>query len=332
MKTSARVAAFAALAGLAAAQQGPMLVLNTCAPNATRFQQWTYGTAGSNTQAIFLTATKGDNPPSCIDINGFNTKPGAEIYTWPCGSGGAGANEVWAIAGSQIKSGQTPPTCLCAAGAFLFSAVTTCNCDPTDPLQTLLLDASSGLIHHTPTGLCVDAGTPQPPFCSRPPQNNWTICNPNAAIDDRSADIVSRLTVADKIQALGTDTPPLPSVGLGAYQWWSEATHGISGPGVSHSTALPGASNTALPITTSCSFNRTMWHATGNLIGREGRAYMNSNLAGSTFWTPVINIVRDVSIPRFALPPLLSRCALTALVSTCPPSAAALGTQHRVRG
>ena len=96
---------------------------------------------------------------------------------------------------------------------------------------------------------------------------------------------------------------------------------------MSHSTALPGASNTALPITTSCSFNRTMWHATGNLIGREGRAYMNSNLAGSTFWTPVINIVRDVSIPRFALPPRPSACingALTALVNV-PLSAAALG-------
>jgi hypothetical protein len=36
-----------------------------------------------------------------------------------------------------------------------------------------------------------------------------------------------------------------------------------------------------------------MWKATGNLIGREARAYMNSGLAGSTFWTPVINIVRD---------------------------------------
>jgi hypothetical protein len=55
----------------------------------------------------------------------------------------------------------------------------------------------------------------------------------------------------------------------------------------------PGATNTALPITTSCSFNRSMWKATGNLIGREGRAFMNAGLSGSTFWTPVINIVRD---------------------------------------
>ena len=286
-----------ALAGVAA-QQGPVLVLNTCTANASAFQQWTYGKAVDNTQALFLTATAGNNPPSCVDIEGFNTKPGAEVYTWPCGSGGAGANEEWVISGSQIKSGQSTPTCLCAAGTSIFSAVTTCDCNTNDPLQSLLLDTASGLIHHTPTGLCVDAGTPAPPYCGRAPQNTWTICNPNAAIDDRSADIVSRLTVADKIQALGTATPPLPSVGLGAYQWWSEATHGISGPGVSHSSALPGASNTALPITTSCSFNRTMWKATGNLIGREGRAYMNSNLAGSTFCESVVEKIRCPAAPR----------------------------------
>ena len=39
-------------------------------------------------------------------------------------------------------------------------------------------------------------------------------------------------------------------------------------------------------VTTSCSFNRTLWGATGNLIGREARAYINAGLAGSTFWTP----------------------------------------------
>jgi hypothetical protein len=106
--------------------------------------------------------------------------------------------------------------------------------------------------------------------------------------------------------------PFLPSVGMAPYQWcvqleggqqltlvptilssliplasrWSEATHGISGPGVHHTAALPGALNTALPITTSCSFNRTMWKATGNAIAREGRAYSNVGLSGLTFWTP----------------------------------------------
>ncbi len=67
---------------------------------------------------------------------------------------------------------------------------------------------------------------------------------------------------------------------------WSEGAHGISH--VSYSPTLPGASNTALPITTSCSFNRTLWSATGNQIGREGRAFQNAGQAGSTYWAPCV--------------------------------------------
>ena len=231
----------------------------------------------------------------CVDIEGFNTNPGAEVYTWPCGDGSK-ANELWTIGASSITSQQTPPTCMAVAGpAAVDAQVTTAVCNPADPLQTLAFNQTTGLIVHTPSGLCVDGGTTLPPedWCAEPAHANWTICDPNAALDDRAADIVGRLALADKIQALGTGTPRLPSVGLPAYQWWSEATHGISGPGVGYSAQFPAGSNTALPITTSCSFNRSLWHATGNQIAREGRIFRNHGLAASTFWTPVINIVRD---------------------------------------
>ena len=89
---------------------------------------------------------------------------------------------------------------------------------------------------------------------------------------------------------------PPPLLPLSATRRWSEATHGISGPGVHYTAEHNGASNTALPITTSCSFNRSLWRATGNQIAREGRAFRNLGLAASTFWTPVINIVRDVRV------------------------------------
>jgi beta-glucosidase-like glycosyl hydrolase len=36
-----------------------------------------------------------------------------------------------------------------------------------------------------------------------------------------------------------------------------------------------------------------LWWETGNAIGREARAFQNAGLAGSTYWAPVINIVRD---------------------------------------
>ena len=66
-------------------------------------------------------------------------------------------------------------------------------------------------------------------WCGQAPQSTWTICNQVGAIDDRAADIVSRLSFNDKVNCLVTATDALPSVGLPAYQWWSEATHGIAG-------------------------------------------------------------------------------------------------------
>jgi hypothetical protein len=67
----------------------------------------------------------------------------------------------------------------------------------------------------------------QPTWCQQAPQSGWPVCDTNAPIDARSADIVSRLSIDDKIAALGTTTPALTSIGLPAYNWWSEATHGL---------------------------------------------------------------------------------------------------------
>ena len=60
------------------------------------------------------------------------------------------------------------------------------------------------------------------PFAGQP----W--CDPTLPMDERVADMVGRLTLAEKIAALNTQTTPLPSLGLNGYNWWSEATHGIS--------------------------------------------------------------------------------------------------------
>ena len=116
-------------------------------------------------------------------------------------------------------------------------------------------------------------------------------CDHTLPIDERVKDMVSRLTLAEKIQALDTDQPALRSLGLNPYNWWSEATHGISH--VRNDDTTPYESNTAFPITTAMSFNRSLWKATGNLIGREARAFMNAGNAWSTYWAPVINLARE---------------------------------------
>ena len=148
-----------------------------------------------------------------------------------------------------------------------------------------------------PFFLAIGAASALEHWCANAPQSGWPICDPLQPLDARSADIVSRISVKDKIQLLSGGQWPsgtghanggigAPSIALGPYNFWSEATHGLLF--VNYSAALPGASNTALPITTSCSFNRTLWKSTGNTIGREARAFMNQNLAYSTFWTPCV--------------------------------------------
>jgi hypothetical protein len=51
-------------------------------------------------------------------------------------------------------------------------------------------------------------------WCQSAPPSTWPVCNTLLSLDARSADIVSRLSIADKISALGTGTPALNSVGL----------------------------------------------------------------------------------------------------------------------
>ena len=256
-----------AFAAVAAAQSGPDLILNTCSAAAAKYQQFQVykttsiilsATAGDNPPKCVDIANFNTNPGAegtlCCCLGRRASHRGGKsllrlllpfllprppypslappsrlaVYTWPCGDG-SGKNEAWTITASSIASQQTPSTCLAAEVGEVQARVTTAACSSTDPLQQLAYSAATQLIVHVPSGLCVDAGTPLPPeqWCQKPAQANWTVCNPNAALDDRAADIVSRLSLADKIAALGTGTPYLPSVSLPAYQWWSEGAWGV---------------------------------------------------------------------------------------------------------
>jgi hypothetical protein len=148
------------------------------------------------------------------------------------------------------------------------------------------------------------SGDPVPQPASPPRLNNpcaesssaqskqpW--CNAELPIDARVKDMISRLSIAEKIDALDTSESPLNSLGLNAYNWWSEATHGISHVSNTPSRGTKYETNFAFPITTAMSFNRSMWWATGQQIGREARAFMNVGDAWSTYWAPVINLARE---------------------------------------
>jgi hypothetical protein len=81
--------------------------------------------------------------------------------------------------------------------------------------------------------MCLDMGST--PTCADAPFNTFPYCNPNLTYIDRAKDIARRMTIAQKISQLGTWAPAVQSdnISIAAYQWWSEALHGIAeSPGV----------------------------------------------------------------------------------------------------
>eukprot|EP00440_Ansanella_granifera_P058946 gb/GFBE01063890.1/.p1 GENE.gb/GFBE01063890.1/~~gb/GFBE01063890.1/.p1 ORF type:complete len:787 (+),score=165.40 gb/GFBE01063890.1/:1-2361(+) len=129
---------------------------------------------------------------------------------------------------------------------------------------------------------CLEANSP---WAKQP----W--CDATLPLDQRVEDMVKRMTLQEKIGSLDTTSPAIASLGLPAYNWWSEATHGLSH--IRNDDGTPYETNFAFPITTAMSFNRTLWYSTGAQIGREARAFMNAGNAYSTYWAPVINLARE---------------------------------------
>ncbi len=113
------------------------------------------------------------------------------------------------------------------------------------------------------------------------------------AIDQRVADLVSRMTLREKITQLSHNAPAISRLDLPAYNYWSEALHGVARSGVA--TVFPQA------IGMAATWDPALLHSVGDTIATEARAKFNGGHtvatprydSGLTFWSPNINIFRD---------------------------------------
>ncbi|KAI8554916.1 hypothetical protein RHMOL_Rhmol05G0134000 [Rhododendron molle] len=130
---------------------------------------------------------------------------------------------------------------------------------------------------------------------SNPGLSNYSFCDPALPAGERVADLVKRLTLEEKIGFLGNAAGSVSRLGIPKYEWWSEALHGVSyvGPGTKFSSVVPGATSFPQVILTAASFNVTLFETIGKVVSTEARAMYNVGLAGLTYWSPNINIVRD---------------------------------------
>ncbi|CAF3423500.1 unnamed protein product [Rotaria socialis] len=132
------------------------------------------------------------------------------------------------------------------------------------------------------------------PDCKSGPLSSFPICNQSLPSRQRAVDLISRMTIMEKISYMITTADTIPRLGLPKYEWWSEALHGLGySPGVVFGGDLPAATSFPMPINIGATFNMRLVHDIANIISTEARAFNNEGRAGLTFFTPNINIFRD---------------------------------------
>lgn len=133
----------------------------------------------------------------------------------------------------------------------------------------------------------------QPP-CNVPSVADLPFCDHRLDVVERVTDLLRRLSVAEKISQLGNSAPAIDSLHIPAYQWWSEALHGVAySPGVSFGGEVPVATSFPQVIGLGATFNMTLVRQMGGFISTEARAMHNVGRSGLTFFAPNINIYRD---------------------------------------
>src|SRR6266404_168456 len=108
----------------------------------------------------------------------------------------------------------------------------------------------------------------------------------------RAEDLVRRMTVEEKVTQLVNQARAIPRLKVPAYDWWSEALHGV---------ATNGTTEFPEPIGLAATFDSDAIHRMAIVIGSEGRIKHvqavrdgHSNIfEGLDFWSPNINIFRD---------------------------------------
>jgi len=112
-------------------------------------------------------------------------------------------------------------------------------------------------------------------------------------LEKRIEDLISRLTLEEKISQMIYNSSAIPRLGIHEYNWWNECLHGVGRAGIA--TVFPQS------IGMAATFNEPLLEEVASVISDEARAkhheaakYGDRGIyKGLTFWTPTINIFRD---------------------------------------
>ncbi len=115
--------------------------------------------------------------------------------------------------------------------------------------------------------------------------------NPDLPVDQRVDDLVSRMTLEEKASQVVHQAAAIPRLKVPAYNWWTEALHGVAS---GTATVFPE------PIGLGATFDAPLIHEMAVVIATEARAKHHEDIrhgnytgVGLDFWAPNINIFRD---------------------------------------
>jgi len=131
-------------------------------------------------------------------------------------------------------------------------------------------------------------------FISSTSKYKYKFQDPGFSIEERVNDLVSRMTLEEKVSQMMNSSPAIERLGVPAYNWWNEGLHGVARspyPVTSYPQAIGMAAT----------WDVESLEKMGDYTSTEGRAIFNDAtkkgsveiFRGLTYWTPNINIFRD---------------------------------------
>ena len=117
--------------------------------------------------------------------------------------------------------------------------------------------------------------------------------NPQLSAAQRADDLLSRLTLEEKVSLMMDVSPAIPRLGIPQFQWWNEALHGVGRN--SYATVFP------ITMAMAASWDDALLHQVFTAVSDEARVKAQQAKRSGTikryqslsFWTPNINIFRD---------------------------------------
>lgn len=183
----------------------------------------------------------------------------------------AGAQFFNLIDGLLVVS-KAPVRALGALDAVLQSPVTVQAVDPKNPLlQWQLVNTSVGGVLFqlkANASLCLDGGSPLP-TCQDPRLASLPFCDQTLDTDTRARDLVSRMTLNEKVLNLQNNNPGVGRLGVPSFSF-GEALHGVvagCGSTFNNNTGCPTSFPHALLL--GGTFNSTLWRAVGTVAPRN---------------------------------------------------------------